>query len=334
MIDRPRSAPLLFSFLLMASGLQAAVIKIGSIAPSRSIWDKALNDLALDWGKITGNAVQIKIYPGGIVGGEADMLTKMRLGTLGGAVFTNIGMTDIYADSVVLNTPFLMNSDQEFNYVFDRLKPDFEKHIEAKGFKVIFWTLIGWGYFFSKNIVIYPEDLKKEKLSYFTSGTEMGHAWKKMGFQLVPIDLKDILMALQSGINTAFYLPPLVAGSGQFFALAPHMLNMRLAPIVGSLVLTDKAWNGIPAQFHEPMIKALDRITERLYQQTQDLDKEALRTMLDNGLIIHEPPADALVKWREAAALGMDELLGKAFSKEIYDRVSAILQEYRKTRGK
>jgi TRAP-type C4-dicarboxylate transport system substrate-binding protein len=324
----------MLSFLLMASGLQAAVIKIGSIAPSRSIWDRALNDLALEWGKITGDAVQIKIYPGGIVGGESDMLTKMRLGTLGGGVFTNIGMTNINPDSVVFNTPFLMNTDQEFNHVFDRLKPDFEKNIEAKGFKVVFWTLIGWEYFFSKNVVLYPEDMKKEKLSYTTSGTEMGHAWKKMGYQLVPTDLKDMLMALQSGINTAFYLPPLVAGSGQFFALAPHMLNMRLAPIVGSLVLTDKAWNSIPAQFREPMMKAMAKISDRLYQQTLDLDKEALKTMSENGLIIHEPPADALGRWRAAAALGMDELVGKAFSKEIYDRVSAILQEYRKTRGK
>ncbi len=334
MTDRPKRVFLLAAFLMMASGLGAAVIKIGSIAPNRSIWDKALNDLAIEWAKLSGDSVQIKIYPGGIVGGESDMLTKMRLGTIGGGVFTNIGMTEIYSDSVVLNTPFLMNSDQEFSYVFDRLKPDFEKQIEAKGFKVIFWTLIGWEYFFSKNMVIYPEDMKKEKLSFTTAGAEMGYAWKKMGYRLVPTDLKDELMALQSGITTAFYLPPLVAGSGQFFALAPHMLNMRLAPIVGSLVLTDRIWNGIPEPYRQPMIKAVTRITERLYQQTLDLDKEALKAMRENGLIIHEPPADALGKWREAAALGMDELVGKAFSKDIYDRILALLLEFRKTHGK
>jgi TRAP-type C4-dicarboxylate transport system substrate-binding protein len=318
----------------MAVGLRAAVIKIGSIAPARSIWDAALNNLALEWEKITAGAVQIKIYPGGVVGGEPDMLTKMRLGTLGGAVFTNMGMGDIYPDTSVLITPFLMNTDEEFNYVFDRLKPDFEKQIEAKGFKVIFWTLIGWDYFFSKNAVIYPEDLKKEKLSFTTSGSEMAHAWKKMGYQLVPNDLRDLLMALQSGINTAFYLPPLVAGSGQFFALAPHMLKLRLGPIIGSLVVTNKVWNGIPEQYREPMMKAIDRISVRLYQQTLDLDKEALKTMAENGLIIHEPPADALEKWRAVAALGMDEIVGKAFSKDIYDRFTAILQEYRKKLGK
>jgi TRAP-type C4-dicarboxylate transport system substrate-binding protein len=334
MNDRAKLLPLLLALMLLSSGLRAEVIKIGSIAPSRSIWDKSLNDLALEWEKITGGSVQIKIYPGGIVGGEPDMLTKMRLGALGGAVFTNMGMTDIYSDTFVLNLPFLMNSDQEFSYVFGLLRPDLEKQIEAKGFKVIFWTLIGWEYFFSKNMVLYPDDLKKEKLSYTTSGAEMGHAWKKMGFQIIPNELKDMLMALQSGMNTAFYLPPLVAASGQFFALAPHMLKLRLAPVLGSLVLTERAWNSIPEQYRGPMVKAVSRLTEGLYQQTQELDKEALKTMADNGLIVHEPPADALDKWRAVATLGMDELVGKAFSKEIYDKILALLQEFRQKLAK
>lgn len=136
MNQRPRLILLLISLLIIALGigLPADVIKIGSIAPSRSLWDKALTDLASEWAKISGGSIQLKIYPGGIVGGEMDMLTKMRLGTLNGAVFTIMGMTAIYPDAFVLNTPFLMNSDEEFNYVFERIKPDFEKQIEARDF--------------------------------------------------------------------------------------------------------------------------------------------------------------------------------------------------------
>jgi hypothetical protein len=40
-----------------------------------------------------------------------------------------------------------------------------------------------------------------------------------------------------------------------------------------------------------------------------------------------------LAKWKAAAAMGMDELVGKAFSKEIYDRIVALLQEFRNTHG-
>jgi len=329
MTIRYRLALSLLAFLLLASGVQAAVFKIGSVAPNRSIWDLALADLALEWKNITHGAVQLKIYPGGIVGNESDMLTKMRLGTLGGGVFTNQGLNLIDRESVVFNTPFLMSTDQEFNYVFDRLKPDIDKRVEERGYKVIFWTLIGWEYFFSKSAVLYPEDMKKEKLSYTTTGTEMAHAWKKMGYDLVPTDLRDLLMALQSGMNTAFYLPPLVAGSGQFFALAPNMLDLRLAPIIGSLIMTHKAWNGVPSAYREAMLTAIDKISARLYQQTLDLDKQALKTMSDNGLTIHEPPADAPEKWRAQAVLGMDELVGKAFSKETYDKLLSLLKEYR-----
>jgi len=335
MNQRPRLIPLLISMLIVALGLElsAAVIKIGSIAPSRSIGDKALTNLTLEWAKISSGSVQLKVYPGGIVGGEMDMLTKMRLGTLNGAVFTIVGITAICEDAFVLNTPFLINSEEEFNYVFERMKPDFEKQIETKGFKVVMWMLVGWDYFFSKEKMIYPEDLKKFKLSFMPTGTDISHAWNKMGYQIIPNDLKDLLMALQSGMVNAFYLPPLIAGSGQFFALAPHLLRLRLAPIIGSLILTEQAWKEIPVQYHEPMIKSIAKFAQGLYQQTAALEKEALKAMQENGLIIHEPPPDAFDRWRAVAAKGMDELVGKAFSKEIYERILALLAEYKQKYG-
>ena len=58
--------------------------------------------------------------------------------------------------------------------------------------------------------------------------------------------------------------------------------------------------------------------------------KKRWTTMKKNGLIIHEAPADSLPKWKEAAAKGMDELIGKIFSREIYEKLQQILQEYRR----
>ena len=46
-------------------------------------------------------------------------------------------------------------------------------------------------------------------------------------------------------------------------------------------------------------------------------------------MIIHEPPADSLSQWKEAADKGMDELIGKVFKKEIYEKLLQLLQEYR-----
>ena len=76
------------------------------------------------------------------------------------------------------------------------------------------------------------------------------------------------------------------------------------------------------------MMAAVDRVSAKLAGETEALEKKALESMKKNGLIIHEAPADSLAKWKEAADKGMDELVGKVFSKEIYEQLLQILQEY------
>ena len=95
--------------------LEAQVIKIGSIAPDRSPWNDALKEIGREWEKISNGQVKLKIYPGGIAGSEEDMIRKMKVGTLGGAVLTNIGLTKINPDAFVLSialpVPFRKGND-------------------------------------------------------------------------------------------------------------------------------------------------------------------------------------------------------------------------------
>lgn len=309
--------------------LPGQTIKIGSIAPDRSPWDDALKEIAREWATITNGQVKLKIYPGGIAGGEEDMIRKMKVGTLGGAILTNIGLTKIDPDAFVLTTPFLFHSEKEMAFVMKRLNPIFEKQIKEKGFQVVIWTMSGWVNFFSKYPVLYPQDMKKHKLAFSTGEPELEQAWKKSGYHIVPTELKDMMMSLQSGMVEAFYLPPLVAGSGQYFAMAPHMLSLKIAPLVGGLVIVDRIWEKIPQNFKGPMMAAVDRVSAKLAGETEALEKKALESMKKNGLIIHEAPADSLAKWKEAAEKGMDELVGKVFSKVIYEQLLQILQEFR-----
>jgi len=307
----------------------AQVIKIGSIAPDRSPWNDALKEIGREWEKITNGQVVLKIYPGGIAGDEDDMIRKMKFGTLGGAVLTNIGITDINADAFVLNIPFLFNSEKEMDYIMGQLVPIFEKQNKEKGYQTIIWTMSGWVNFFSKNPVLYPQDLKKQKLSVSSGEPEMEQAWKKSGYHVVPTELKDLMMSLQSGMVEAFYLPPLLAGAGQYFPFAPHMNSMKIAPLVGGMVIANRIWDKIPENFKPSMMAAVQKVQATLKGKTDALEKEALASMKKNGLIFHEAPADSLPQWKEAASKGMDELVGMKFSKEIYDKLLQMLQEYR-----
>ncbi len=311
----------------------AVVIKIASIAPERSPWGKALEKVARDWERISNGTVQVKIFPSGIAGSEQDVIRKMRLGTLQGGVFTSMGLSKIEPSVTVFNIPLLFHSAEEFSFVFDKMKPAFEKKIEEKGFKIILWTQAGWVNFFTKKEVIFPGDLKKLKISVTDNDPEVEQVWKKMGFAVVPGDFKDLMVQLQSGMVSAAYLPPLLAGSGQYFAVVPHMLSMTLAPLVAGLILSDKAWASIPADLRQPFIASIDEASRGLFEEAQALEADAVKMMKENGLIVHDPPPAALEEWRQTAAEGVRDLIGSRFSKETYDQIVGYIQEFRKTRG-
>ncbi|MBN2346278.1 MAG: TRAP transporter substrate-binding protein DctP [Candidatus Aminicenantes bacterium] len=315
--------------LAAALALPAQVIKIGSIAPDRSPWNDALKEIAREWQAITRGQIRLKIYPGGIAGNEEDMIRKMKVGILGGAVLTNIGLTKIYPDAFVLSTPFMFHSEKEMAYVLKRLTPIFEQQIKGRGFQVIIWTMSGWVNFFTKDPIQYPQDLKKQKLAFSTGEPALEQAWKKSGYHIVPTELKDLMMALQSGMVNAFYLPPLVAGSGQYFPLAPNMCPLKVAPLVGGMVIEDGIWSRIPGTYKQPMMDAVEKVSVRLAKETAILEDKAMEAMKKHGLRINEVPADSLAQWKEAADKGMDELIGKVFGREIYEKLLQILREYR-----
>jgi TRAP-type C4-dicarboxylate transport system substrate-binding protein len=338
-----KKTALALSFVLGLGTLPAApapgpapakiVVKIASIAPERSPWGKALEKVAADWERLSNGAVEVRIFAGSIAGNEQDMIRKIRLGVLQGGVFSNMGLAKIDPSLTVLSLPFLFHSREEFNAVFDRLTPSLERTIEAKGFKVMLWTLAGWVNFFTKDKVLDPDDLKKSKISVTADFPELEQVWKRMGYEVVTGEANALMIQLQSGAASGAYLPPLFAASGQYFALIPHMFGPSLAPLVGGLLLGDRAWAAIPAELHEPFLEAVAGAARGLYDETMALEADAVKMMKDNGLVVHDPSPEQLDKWHAAADKAIDRLIGPVFSKELYDQVIGYVQEYRKSRG-
>ncbi|UCH94963.1 MAG: TRAP transporter substrate-binding protein DctP [Candidatus Aminicenantes bacterium] len=313
---------------------ETITIKIGTISPERTPWHKALNRISSDWTKITGGKVRLRIFAGGIAGNEVEIVEKMRSGKLGGAALTLEGISSIYRDVNLFYTPLLFTDDEEFNYVFDKLKEFFEKEIEKKGFKMICWSSYGWVRFFSKNPVFYPEDLQDHKLSITTENPGMVEAAKNAGFDPVPIDFNDLMMNLQSGKVTAFYHSPIIAAAGQYYNLAPNMCSLLVGPGIGVLFISKTTWENIPDQYEKQMIEAAKKINNDLSKEIGELEEEAIKEMEEYDLIVNRLPADAQKKWQSTLDKFINGLIkGKVFSKEVYKRVQKHKDEYRKEKG-
>ncbi|MDD5065593.1 MAG: TRAP transporter substrate-binding protein DctP [bacterium] len=327
---------ILLSFLFFTGpvSLSALTIKLGSLAPIGSPWDYNLKKIGAEWGKVSQGQVVLKIYPGGIVGDEDDMIRKIRIGQLDAAGITGVGLSRIFNGVLAIQLPLLVRDEQELEYVLDKIRPYFEKNIEEKGFKVLLWHTAGWAYFFSKKPVVYPEDLKKLKFWVWEGDPDQLEAWKEQNFQPVPLPATEIMTALQSGMAESFTTSPLTAAAYQWFGVAPHMCEMKWAPFIGTVIIATKVWNKIPADQQVKFMEIVLRIGKAMKGEISKADEKAVEIMKQNGLVTHPVNEDIVKQWKSAVDQGFRKLVGKSIEKESYERVKTYIDEYRKAHGK
>jgi len=306
------------------------VLKIGSPTPKGSSWDNALRRLAVEWNEITDGEVRIHIFSGGIAGEEADVIRKMRFNSLQGAVLTSLGLNQIYRDTLVMSLPFLLHSEEEFRYVFSRLEDRLRKDIEKQGFKVVAWTSVGWMYFFAREKVVYPDDMRRLKLGTTDSDVAIAQALKALDFNAIPIGLNEVLTSLNSGMIDACYTVRTGAAAYQWFGIANHMTDLPMAPVLAGIVISKRVWDRIPDMYKEDMIEAAEKVAVTLSRETEALEKEAMRIMLENGLIVHDVPPSAEKQWQTEFSRGIEMIKGDSFSVDIYEQVKELIEDYRR----
>lgn len=317
-------------FGLMTAGASAQTIKLGSLAPDGSPYHKALQEIAQSWKTLSGGKVTLRIYPGGIVGDESDMIRKMRIGQLNAAALTSMSLISITPDIEAISFPSMVQTDEEMDEVIRQVGPVLEQQLDEKGFSLICWTLAGWVHFFAREPVIVPADLQKQKLFFWGSDTTYLELLKRSGFQPVALPVAELLPSLQSGLVEAFASPPTVALAFQWHTRARHLTAMRWQPLPGCVLVDNRTWNKIPDDLRAQMLASARSISADLLKQSRQLERDAIAAMTETGITVHDVPATSREQWFELVRReGYPLFIGPRFSQDMYDRVQAVVQPLR-----
>jgi TRAP-type C4-dicarboxylate transport system substrate-binding protein len=161
-VRRVQCAFVLLAVLAAARVLsaQSVAIKLATVVPDGSIWDKSLKQMAADWKQASGDRVAVTVFSGGSQGDEPSVLRKMRLDALQAASLTVVGLAAIDPAFNVFNVPFFFDSYDELNAVVAALTPTLKQRVETKGFVLLNWGHGGWLQVFTKRPVQTLGDLK------------------------------------------------------------------------------------------------------------------------------------------------------------------------------
>ena len=314
---------------LMSGQVLAQTIKLGTLAPEGSVWYVAVRDLAEEWKRISNGAITVRIYPGGVAGDGNVMVQKMRVGQLQAAALTAGGLSSIAAEMKVFNTPMLIRSDEELDFVRTSLEPELEALAEAKGFKLLAWSDVGWLYLFSKTAVRNPDDARRLKMWTSAGDATWEAALKDAGYRPVALPPTEIHMGLQSGLIEALAAPPVMALSSQWFGVAKHMTDFRWAPLIGALVISAKAWEKFPAEIRPQLLEAARRITAKAQDEVRRFESEAIAAMQAYGLEVHAVSQEAAEIWEREIRDTYPKIIGRSIPADIYHEVTAQLESYR-----
>jgi TRAP-type C4-dicarboxylate transport system substrate-binding protein len=307
----------------------AEVIKIGTLAPEGSPWHDAILDLAAAWKQLSGGKVELRIYPGGVAGDEPDMVRKMRIGQLQAAALSGAGLQNIAQEVQALQMPMMFRSNAELDYVRERIAPKLEAILEKKGFKVLNWADAGWVMFFTRQPVVRPADLKPLKIFAWAGDTCVVDAWRDSGYQPVPLAATDIYTGLETGLISALPTTPIAALSYQWFGLAPHMTDLKWAPLIGATVISTRAWDKIPDDLKPVLLKAAREAGENLQPQVHPLEDKAVAAMLKHGLVVHAVPPEIAAEWEKSARAGYGKIIGCMVPRGIVAEVEKLRDAYR-----
>jgi TRAP-type C4-dicarboxylate transport system substrate-binding protein len=307
-------------------------IRLASVAPENTPWGAALNRIAAEWARITNGEATLQVYHSGVAGSEADVLRKLKQNQIQAAVFSSLGMASIAREVMTLSVPFFIRTDDELEMVLANVKTELEKKIEDNGFHVLAWSRAGWVKVFSRSPVVVPDDLKKLKLGTSPDQEELMQTFKAMGYKMVPVEITDAVIALNSGMIDAVYQSPVYVGGFQLFGVAKNMMNLNVAPFMGGIVMNRVAWRAVPEKYKSALIEATHRIAAEIDTSTAQLETEAIRTMRGYGLAVNEVSGAQAGLWHADTDKAVPALLGTAFDRDLYNLINGLLKDYRAKR--
>jgi TRAP-type C4-dicarboxylate transport system substrate-binding protein len=306
-------------------------IKLATLVPEGSVWDKNIKQMGEEWKTATGGRVTVTVFNGGSQGDEPTVLRKMRLDALQAGSFSAVGLGTIDASFNVFDIPFFFDSYDELNYVQDKLTPVIRKHAEQKGFILLNWGALGWAQVFSKKPIQTVDDLKGIKL-YTSAGNDQMVQWfKANGFQPRAMAMTDIMTGLSTGMIDGMPSTPLAAMLFQWNRQTPYMLELGLAPIVGASVVTAKTWKAIPDADKPKLLEAAAGVEKRLRDAVPKLDENAVAIMSKNGLTVTKATGP---EWKGQLENLAKTMRGQMVPNDIFDIAVKARDEFRKSKPK
>lgn len=322
---------LLFSQTLLAE--ESYTLKFATLIPAGTKWSQVFDDWVKHVETESHGRIKFKVYAGGIMGDEPDVLRKIRKGQLHGGLFSGYGIGRIYSPARILELPFLFSDADESDYVRNKLMPDIKTGFKENGFELLGWPEVGFIHFFSKHKIQSLDDIRRSRI-WLWQGDPMGEAlFSAADIKPVPLSIIDVypqLSAKHGSIDTV-YMSTFGAIALQWYSKLNYATHITVTNAIGAVVVSNKFFDKLPDDLQQ-LLKTTGVIaSDTIREQTRIENINSKQLLIDNGVEFlwdwDEIKLDEFIAIRDKAAEHL--IKTNYFPEDFFNKTRLYLDDYR-----
>ncbi len=318
--------------VLGATTAHAAEIKIATVAPDGSRWMQQMRAGGAEVLARTDGRVSIKFYPGGVMGSDAQVLRKIRIGQLQGGAFTAGGLGERYGALNLYGIPLLFHSLDEVDAVRGELDPELAAGLERAGFVTFGFIEGGFANLLANEPIRSVEDMRRKKV-WVPEGDPISFlAMEALGLSPAVLPVTDVLTGLQTGLIDIAFASPVAALVLQWHTKVKYITDLPVSYSMGIFAIDKNVFAELAADDQRIVREVMARYIEVLDREARDDNRKAAEALAKAGLQTVTVDAADVAGWRSTLEGVWPQLRSRPdIDQPMFERLLALLAEYRRT---
>ena len=308
--------------LLATPAVAQTEIKLGHVGEPGSLFQKSADEFAKRANAKLGNKAKVIVYGSSQLGGDKEMIQKLKLGTLDMAVPSTVMSSEVDLLGI-FEMPYIVKDRAHMGRIEKEIFwPQIEPAIEKKGIKVLAVWENGVRHITNnKHPIKVPADLQGIKLRV-PEGKWRVKMFQAYGANPSPMKFSELFTALQTGVMDGQENPFTQIYSAKLQEVQKYLSLSGHVYTPAYLTVGTKRYESLPADVRKILEDTARETQAYVYQTAAHDDDELLGKLKQAGMQVNDVDKDAFV----AASRSIYEEFGKEVpgAKELIDRAVAL----------
>lgn len=300
-------------------------LKFASVAPAGTPWANTAKKFKRHVEKSSNDAIDVKTYLGGGLGGEIETAEACKRGAIQGWGGSMGALASAVPEVEAFELPYLFKDEKNAYKVLDAVRQEVHDLLWDRGYKLAFFSQNGFRSIGSTTPVRSLADLKGMKMRSLQNDVHLD-TWKSMGASPVPMSVTEVLSSMQTGVIDGYDNTPLFAFAAAWYVATKSFTLTQHIYQPAAIVYSRKWYESLPKDLQDLLTgdsEEVLKMEKRSFRSVQAMGPQLVQNFRDAGIDVVELDSGELAKFKKATD-GVDDKFRKRTSKAGKSLLKAI----------